>query len=155
MSLADSRSRPGSSTIGSGIDLAIWPFWPPENGFTLGAYLQRTSALEFPALGKFRFGRARRGWRPFVTAGPTVRRTSSHFEQTSATFSGAPLSGTFGAPFITKQVQWDVDPAAGLGMDFRTGRFHLEPEVRYSYWGAGTRDTVRKNEVNFLLGFRF
>jgi hypothetical protein len=48
-----------------------------------------------------------------------------------------------------------VDPAAGLGVDFRAGRFHLEPEARYSYWSAGEHGRIRKNQVTLMLGFRF
>jgi hypothetical protein len=92
-----------------------------------------------------------------VTAGPTIRRTSLRNEYNATVFSGAPITpGT--TPFFlnSERVDWHADPAAGAGVDFKAGRFHLDPEVRYSYWGAGEElYPVRKNQVNFLLGFRF
>jgi hypothetical protein len=70
--------------------------------------------------------------------------------------SGASL-GAIGVQPIPRNdaVHWNVDPTFGAGIDFKTGRFHLEPEVRYSYWGAGKNSAVRKNQVGVQLGFRF
>jgi hypothetical protein len=132
-------------------------FFFPENTVTLGFSSSKGSALEVPLLAKFRFLHARNVWRPFLTAGPTVRRTSITTDQFSSTFSGSPLGTAANglAPFHRATSQWNVDPAAGAGVDIRTGRFHLEPEVRYSYWAAGKNSLVRKNQVNFMLGFRF
>jgi hypothetical protein len=129
---------------------------------TTGSESSHGSALEVPLLAKFRLPNAHRAWHPFLTAGPTVRRTSITTEGgASSILSGTNLSSIYttlspiGTPFFKgSTTQWNVDPAVGVGMDFRTGRFHLEPEVRYSYWGAGTTGPVRKNQVNFLLGFR-
>jgi hypothetical protein len=131
-------------------------FFFPENSVTLGLIDSRASAIEVPLLGKYRFRSLRRGWRPFVTAGPTIRRTSIRSEQLTSVLSGSPLgSNASGSGFETRTSQWNVDPAAGAGMDIRAGRFHLEPEVGYSYWGAGKNSLIRKNQVNFLMGFRF
>jgi hypothetical protein len=130
-------------------------FQYPENAVTLTSSTERGRALELPFLAKYHFLSEHRTWRPFVTAGPTVRRTSL-----DASYSASILSGvhqvTLAPQLLSRStVKWTVDPAVGAGVDFRAGRFHLEPEVRYSYWGAGKNSAVRKNQVDFLLGFRF
>src|SRR5580704_30970 len=51
-------------------------FLYPENAVTLGYATSRATALELPLLAKFRFRSERSAWRPFLSAGPTVRRTS-------------------------------------------------------------------------------
>ena len=60
-----------------------------------------------------------------------------------------------GTSFETKTVKWNADPTAAAGVDFRVGRIHIEPEIRYSYWGAGKHTLVDKNQVQFLFGIRF
>ena len=131
-------------------------FLYPENSVTLTAGTLRGHALEVPFLGKYYFFTEHHAWRPFITAGPTVRRTSLSSDYAASILSGA-ASGTIAAQpaFNTNTVQWNVDPAVGAGIDLKTGRFHLEPEVRYSYWQAGVNSAVRKNQVDFLMGFRF
>ena len=130
-------------------------FQYPENAVTLTSSAERGRALELPFLAKYHFLSEDRTWRPFVTAGPTVRRTSLD-ESRSASILSGPQLVTF-APQLSsaKTAKWTVDPAVGAGVDFKVGRFHLEPEVRYSYWGAGKNSAVRKNQVDLLLGFRF
>ena len=129
-------------------------FFGPANTVTFGSQTVRGSALDFPFLAKYRFLNERRPWRPFVLAGPTVRRTSIKTENVqSTTVSGSPV-GTIHA-VNTKSTQWNVDPSIGVGMDARVGRAHIEPEVRYSYWNAGKTEMIRKNQVNFLVGLRF
>jgi hypothetical protein len=138
--------------IGRGND--SFAFLYPENAVTLGFESWHGSALELPFLAKFRFLGERAGWRPFLLAGPTVRRTSITTNSARSIISSSPL--TNGTPVLTtRTTQWNIDPSMGVGVDFRTGRFHIEPELRYSYWGAGKTGAVRKNQVNFLLGFRF
>jgi hypothetical protein len=127
----------------------------PENSVTLGSETRRGSSLELPFLAKYRFLTERRSWRPFLAAGPTVRRSSLTADRASVVV-GNDGSAAQGLPnFNTNVVQWNLDPTVGAGVDARAGRFHLEPQVRYSYWGAGKTAQVRKNQVEFLLGFRF
>jgi hypothetical protein len=129
-------------------------FLYPENAVTLGSATSRGSALELPILAKFRFRSESSAWRPFLSAGPTVRRTSITTDSSSSILSGSSLTAIGTPLFTARTTQWNVDPTVGVGMSFRTGRFHIEPEVRYSYWGAGTTGLVRKSQVNFLFGFR-
>jgi hypothetical protein len=121
----------------------------PANAITFGSQTVRGTALEIPLLAKYRFLSERRRWRPFLLAGPSVRRTS--IKKEDIRFNSA---GTLNA-VNTTSTQWNVDPTVGAGVDARVGRAHIEPEVRYSYWNAGKTGTVRKNQVDFLLGIRF
>jgi hypothetical protein len=130
-------------------------FQYPENAVTLTSSTERGRALELPFLAKYRFLGEHRTWRPFVTAGPTVRRTSLDASHFASILSGVQQVALVPLQFSAKTVKWTVDPAIGVGVDFKAGRFHLEPEVRYSYWGAGKNSAVRKNQVDLLLGFRF
>jgi hypothetical protein len=122
-----------------------------ENVLTYYYESVQSHAVEVPLLAKYRFFAERRALRPFVNAGATVRRTSIETTTLTSSFSNVPS----GSVLKTKTVSWNADPTAGAGVDLRAGRFHLEPEVRYSYWGAGKNTLVRKNQVHFLLGFRF
>jgi hypothetical protein len=138
--------------LGGGYD--NFTFFGPANAITFGSETSRGSALELPFFAKYRFLNEQRRWRPFLLAGPSVRRTSIKSSNVqSTTVSGTP-GGTISA-VNTKSTQWTVDPSVGAGVDARVGRAHIEPEVRYSYWNAGKTDMVRKNQVNFLVGLRF
>jgi hypothetical protein len=123
---------------------------------TLGFVNAKGYALEVPLLAKYRFVNSRHTWRPFVTAGPTIRRTSLTYDEfnTAISIPTGSAENTVGGVHSRRSV-WKADPAAGIGVDVRAGRYHLEPEVRYSYWGVGETSLVRKNQVHFLMGFRF
>jgi hypothetical protein len=128
----------------------------PENALTLGLEQWHGKAIEIPFLLKYRFLSQRRGWQPFLSAGSAVRRTSLDFTRTSTILSGEALSSGSGQPVMNaKSVKWNLDPVVGAGISFRTGRFSFDPQVRYSYWGAGKNSVVLKNQVHFLVGFRF
>jgi hypothetical protein len=128
----------------------------PENALTLVSSTERGRALEFPILAKLHLRAARHTWRPFLTAGPAIRRTSIDSSFASTILSGAQLSGLGPQPGGNrKTVNWSVDPSVAAGVDVKVGRYHLEPQVQYSYWGAGKNLPVRKNQVGFLVGFRF
>jgi hypothetical protein len=127
----------------------------PENAFTLVYSTQSAHALDVPILAKVHLLSPGRKWQPFVTLGPTVRRTSFESHYLSTILSGTSLVELSPTDLRLNTVDWRVDPTLGAGVDFKTGRLHLEPEVRYSYWGAGTNLPVRKNQVDFLFGLRF
>jgi hypothetical protein len=126
----------------------------PENAFTLGSQRRRGAAVEVPFLLKYRFG-GRRAWQPFFSAGPALRRTSVEFARATTVFGGD-AGAPRGEPLTADQsVKWNLDPVVAAGVSFRTGRFRFEPQVRYSYWGAGKDASVLKNQVHILFGFRF
>ena len=131
-------------------------FFYPENSLTLTYLSLRGHAWEVPVLAKYRFRREGTTWAPFVAAGPTLRRTSLETNYATGILSGTSLTSISAQPaYNGTTVKWNVDPAVAAGIDFRAGRCHLAPEVRYSYWGAGTTTVARKNQVEFLFGFRF
>jgi hypothetical protein len=131
-------------------------FQYPENAVTLLYSMGRGRAIELPFLAKYRFRSESHNWRPYVSAGPTVRRTSLTASQFTSILSGSSSVATVGQVVPeSNSVKWNADPTAAAGVDFKAGRVHLEPEVRYSYWGAGKNWPVRKHQVYFLLGFRF
>jgi len=130
-------------------------FTNQDNSLTLVDTRQTARAVEVPILAKVHLLSGKRTWRPFVAAGPTIRHTSVDSNYASSVFGGTSLAQLNQPLFLNStQSKWNVDPAAGIGVDVRAGRFHLEPEVRYSYWGAGKTMNLRKNQVAFLLGFR-
>jgi hypothetical protein len=146
------RLRPGF-LLESGVLLhrlgetrSAYAFRYPEAATTVGSEKRRGSAIEVPLLFKYRF-LSERAFQPFVTAGPTIRRTSVDFTDMRTVLSDHPLDSSTGVtPLNTRtSTSWNVDPAAGVGISFRAGRFLLEPEVRYSYWGAGKTTGLRKN----------
>jgi hypothetical protein len=137
--------------LGAGYD--NFTFFGPANAITFGSDTVRGSALELPFLAKYRFLNEQRRWRPFLLAGPSVRRTSIQTSSVqTSTVSGS--SGSVGSAVNSKSTQWNVDPSIGAGVDARVGRAHIEPEVRYSYWNAGKTEMIRKNQVNLLVGLR-
>ncbi|PWU01813.1 MAG: hypothetical protein C5B51_22090 [Terriglobia bacterium] len=140
--------------LGRQSNLGVFTY--PENSITLLSGTTHGRALEIPVLGKFYMRGQRSNFRPFVTGGLAIRRTSLDADYGASILSGA-STGTFvaGPPQSRTTIKWNADPSAGAGVDFKAGRFHLEPQVHYSYWGAGKNSLIRKNQVQFLLGFRF
>jgi hypothetical protein len=137
--------------MGNSNSTAVFLF--PENALTLRNERWKGHAFEFPLLLRYSFFNEGRAWRPFVSAGGAVRRTSIDFRGASSTLSSTPINQF--PPEDSSSLKWNLDPEAGAGISFRTGKFHMDPEVRYSYWGAGKNSVLRKNQVQFLLGFRF
>lgn len=129
-------------------------FFAAGSGFQSGMSEWKAHATEIPLLLRYHLLSRSHTWRPFATLGPTVRRTEINFRDYRSLLSSSTLTVNSGnVPAL--QTRWKVDPVLGAGVSFKTGRLHLEPEVRYSYWGAGKDTVVRKNQVNFLFGLRF
>jgi hypothetical protein len=133
-----------------------YAFFPADGAFVFGADQWTAKAIEIPLLLKYPFLSKSRTGRPFVCAGPTLRRTSIDYIGLRSTVSQNPSNtGTSEPKRTSETVKWKVDPAVGVGVSFRAGRVQFEPEVRYSYWGAGKHDVVRQNQVHFMFGLRF
>src|ERR1041384_3491631 len=108
-------------------------FQYPENSVTILSGATRGHALEIPVLAKFYFRAEQKRWRPFVTAGVAVRRPFPESNYGTSILSGTQsVSGIANPPFHSETTRWNADPSAGAGVDFKAGRFHLEPQVRYS-----------------------
>jgi hypothetical protein len=140
--------------MGHASNLGVFTF--PENSITLSSTSIHGHALEIPILAKGYLRAERSTFRPFVTGGLAIHRTSLESRNGASILGGTNLLPLPSEPvFQTESVLWKPDPSAGAGVDFKAGRFHLEPQVRYSYWAAGKNSDIRKNQVHFLLGFRF
>jgi hypothetical protein len=127
-----------------------------DGAIVFGIDQWKARAIELPLLLKHHFLGKSRTWRPFLSAGPTLRRTSIDRTGVRSTLSQNPPSTATSETMTTAEtVKWNLDPAVGAGVSFRAGRVHIEPEVRYSYWGASKHDVVRPNQVHFLFGLRF
>ena len=123
--------------------------------FILGTDEWKGRAIEIPLLLKYHFLSRSSTWRPFVSAGPTVRWTSIDYNGSRSILSST-VPATSSEPMrASETTKWNVDPVLGVGVSFRTGRVRIEPEVRYSYWGAGKHEVIRQNQVHFLFGLRF
>ena len=81
--------------LGGGYD--NFTFFGPANATTFGSQTVRGSALELPFLAKYRFLNERRRWRPFLLAGPSVRRTSITTSNIQSTTVSGSAGGTISA----------------------------------------------------------
>ncbi len=120
--------------------------------YVFSYYNVRGRAIEVPVQLRNTLLNERRSLRPFVSAGAAVRRTSQDFNGFQSVLSGAPIAGPLMKNTIVK---WNVDPVITAGLSFGARRMRIEPQVRYTYWGAGKSLEVRKNQANFILGLRF
>jgi hypothetical protein len=132
-------------------------FQYPANTFTQTFSSERGLSVEVPVLAKLYALPERHTWRPFVVIGPTIRHTHVDNQYQASILSGTSIVTVASSSFFSSnRSRTKVDPVAGVGVDLKAGRFHMEPEVRYSFWRVG-QDIypVRKNQVDFLMGFRF
>jgi hypothetical protein len=126
-----------------------------DNGYESGAQSWRAKAIEIPLLLKYTMLDDDRTWRPFISAGAAIRRTSIDYSSFSSVLGSSPNPQASVTPIEDHRVKWNADPVFSAGVSFRSGRLLLEPQVRYSYWGAGYDTEVRKNQVHFMFGLRF
>ena len=125
-----------------------------SNGNNFISYTERTRTLDIPVLAKYTPGFGGRNWKPFASAGLTLRHAALKTTETSALASTSLLSTTLLSPL--SRITWSAAPTAGLGVGVKLGRISIEPEFRYSYWGARSyRTNLKPNQGSFLLGFRF
>jgi hypothetical protein len=116
--------------------------------------LINTKAWDFPLLLKYLIGTRR--FRPFVDAGVTFTHsssdiTSSSFCLSSSTVCAGSPFGTFynGRGHINSTLN-SYGPTAGVGVEYRIGKFKLAPEVRYTHLSNPTRSLG-----TVMLGFTF
>ena len=98
-----------------------YSFAPFGGALVTGTDEWKASAIEIPLLLKCRFLSRSRTWRPFLSAGPTVRRTSIDYNGFRSSFSGDALNALTSEPVRTSEtVKWNVDPTAGVGISFKS-----------------------------------
>lgn len=126
---------------------------PPGQLITRGQlYEERRNTWDLPLLGKFYFTKRAARVRPFLGAGVMLSRSSSQFNGTVRLESAAGERRL--NSWENRSSRWNQAPTAAAGVAFRSGRFSLVPEFRYTYDGPGQYPGT-KNRVEFLLGFRF
>ena len=99
------------------------------------------NSWEFPVLAKYRF--AVRMIKPFAEVGPSFRTTQS--------FTGD-------SPHLSR-----AGFTAGGGVQFRLGPLKIDPEIRYTRWGADSNlnpsvfgnPRFNLNQAEFLVGLTF
>lgn len=133
----------------------LYWYFRPDGNVATGFTTYRSNAVEVPLLAKYRFLSNTRNIRPFLSLGATVRRTSIHSTELTSVFGSTPIQPIDHSSAERETVKWNADPTAAAGIDFKAGRIHIEPEIRYSYWGSGKHTLVEKNQVQFLFGIRF
>lgn len=118
------------------------------------------NSWEFPMLLKYRPVSLKRSMTPFVEAGPSFRVLSA-LSQTSQIvgFIRGPVVST-DSPVELKN-RFAPGLVVGGGIDLRTGRLHLAPQIRYTRWGWDNfQDPTQVfrsdlNQVGFMVGIRF
>ena len=130
----------------------------------------RAHAWDVAAL--LKYSGSRGAVRPYLAAGVALRRFSG-VAGTRQTFGHLPYSGTIvdtTSPLEAKYLL-ERDPvglAAGAGLQFKTGRLRIGPEVRYTRWLSRAVDEPgsqysggfhplfsSQNQIDFLLGLSF
>jgi opacity protein-like surface antigen len=134
---------------------------------TLGATTTTTSASttgtawEFPLLAKYRFGT--KVLHPFLDAG-VAWNTLQGLTQTvrSTVLSGTPLSTTSSSSTPSElQNNTTRGFVLGGGLDIKILVIHIQPEIRYTRWGAkqfldpSALLHSNQNQGEFLLGITF
>ena len=123
------------------------------NGRTTG------SAFEFPILGKYRIGKMK-AVHPFVDAGVSWD-TLAGLTQTVNTLIGGNTTTSSNSTPLQLQNSTTRGYVFGGGLDFKLLVLHIQPEIRYTRWGAqhffdpsGLLHSS-ENQGEFLLGITF
>ncbi len=122
----------------------------------------RGNAWEFPLLGKYHFGKTK-VLRPYVDAGvafDTLQGLSQTIKNSVISGTNLVTSNSSGTP---SQLQHSTvrGYVFGGGLDFKLLVVHIQPEIRYTRWGAqhffdpsGLLHSS-ENQGEFLLGITF
>ncbi|SPE41477.1 conserved exported hypothetical protein [Candidatus Sulfopaludibacter sp. SbA3] len=145
----DESFASGETTIPAGPSTA--PITYPAISFSNQT---STKAWDVPMLLKYRFGTRR--FRPFVDAGATFSHTSSDVTSSIVCLSSETVCGTSNFQPYYNQLNHSTftmntfGPTAGVGVEYKIGKFKLAPEVRFTHLSNPTR-----NLATVLLGFTF
>ena len=102
---------------------------------------QSTGVWEIPLLAKYRFPGV--GLRPFLGAGGSFR-----------SFGDLPAVST-----NLNDSGWGF--VIGAGLEIKIKRLRISPEIRFTRWGSGEKNTgesvlkYNRNQADFLVGFTF
>ena len=115
-----------------------------------GSQLSTTGSMwQFPVLVQWAF--APGPLKPFVDAGPNFQKISGLKDLTTAVSNPSELHNDSSVGFTF-----------GVGLQLKMGRLRIEPELRYTRWGADSLSdplntvlNVNKNQGDFLVGITF
>ena len=118
------------------------------------------NAFEFPIMGKYRFGT--KVIHPFVDAGVAFD-TLQGLKQAITTAVAGSTNSTNSSTSTPSQQQNTTTRGfvTGAGLDFHFLVIHIQPEIRYTRWGAQHFLDVsgllhsNQNQAEFLLGITF
>jgi opacity protein-like surface antigen len=118
------------------------------------------NAFEFPIMGKYRFGT--KVIHPFVDAGVAFD-TLQGLKQAITTAVAGSTNSTNSSTSTPSQLQNTTTRGfvTGAGLDFHFLVIHIQPEIRYTRWGAQHFLDVsgllhsNQNQAEFLLGITF
>jgi opacity protein-like surface antigen len=117
------------------------------------------NAWEFPLLGKYRFLRTRL-MRPYVDAGVAFDTLSGVSQTVRNTINSITTTTSTGSP-LQLQNSTTRGYVFGGGIDIKFLVVHIQPEIRYTRWGAEHFFDVSgllhssENQGEFLLGITF
>jgi hypothetical protein len=112
------------------------------------------NSCEFPILGKFRLPHATI-LHPYVEAGPSFRSLSGVSASITTTYPGSSSNSTSSTDsHLNNRSPYGI--AAGAGLEFHVGRFHVSPEIRYTRWRSDNMLDPElysnPNQVEVLVG---
>jgi opacity protein-like surface antigen len=118
------------------------------------------NAFEFPIMGKYRFGT--KVIHPFVDAGVAFDTLQGLKQAITSTVAGS-TNSTNSSTSTPSQLQNTTTRGfvTGAGLDFHFLVIHIQPEIRYTRWGAQHFLDVsgllhsNQNQAEFLLGITF
>ena len=116
------------------------------------------NSWEFPIMVNHRFSVG--GAAPFIDAGPSFRYVGVSSQATSTIFGAIPNVNSFTTDHPNElQNRFSAGFTVGGGIEFRHGKLHISPELRYTRWGFPNIERValasNLNELAFLLGLTF
>jgi hypothetical protein len=140
----------GLASVGSGFS-----YQQLASGGSSFSYHQQGNTWQFPVLGKYYFRPQTARWQPFAALGFSLRTTG--YDIQGANFFIQSGEGTVSIHQVDSHYRTDlgVGATAAVGLRYRiTGRYALEPQMRYTYWNHSDAN-LRQNEGSFQLGLRF
>jgi opacity protein-like surface antigen len=123
-----------------------YSYTPPGANQTLGT---SGSMWQFPVLVQWAF--APGPLKPFIDAGPSFQHITGLKDLTTAVTSPSELKNDSSVGFTF-----------GAGLQLKFGRLRIEPELRYTRWGAdslvsplNTVLNINRNQGDLIVGFTF
>lgn len=134
-------------------DFSARPFpLPPGSTTPLSQFVREKGfTWDLPLVGKYYLAGKDAGVRPFIGAGASATRHQRTVEIFSQIQPDAALRQA--QALQSESTEWGFGPVVSGGVNLRSGRFSIVPEVRYLRDSSAPRGSRNRAEV--FLGFRF